>query len=87
MLYAMLIYQDEAAAKASSQADLEESVGLFKAFQDKMDAAGHVRGGERLRHSDTATSVQSQGREDPGDRRPLRRNQRTAGRFLPDGMC
>lgn len=57
MLYAMLIYQDEAAAKAATQAEMEESVALFKVFQDRMDEAGYVQGGQRLRHSDTATSI------------------------------
>ncbi len=57
MLYAMLIYQNEAAAKAATRAELDESVALFEAFHDKMNRAGHVQGGERLRHSDTATSV------------------------------
>jgi len=57
MLYAMLIYQDETAAKAATEADMQESLALFEAFQDKMDAAGHVQGGQRLRHSDTATSI------------------------------
>jgi hypothetical protein len=57
MLYAMLIYQDEAAAKAASEAEMEESVALFEVFQDKMAEAGYVQGGQRLRHTDTATSV------------------------------
>jgi hypothetical protein len=57
MLYAMLIYQDEAAAKAASEADMQASVELFRLFQEKMTDAGLVQGGQRLRHTDTATSV------------------------------
>lgn len=57
MKYVMLIYQDEEAAKAASEAVMMDSVERFNAFTAQVRESGHMLDGHRLQHSDTATSV------------------------------
>lgn len=57
MRYVMLVYQDEKAAKAASEAEMAESLELFNAFHEELIASGHLQVGQRLRHSDTATTI------------------------------
>jgi hypothetical protein len=58
MRYVMLVYQDEVAAKAASQEAMARSLGAFNTFHQEIASEGKLVDGQRLRHSDTATSVQ-----------------------------
>ncbi len=57
MKYVMLVYQNEKAAKAASDEQMAASEARFNRFHEEIQASGHMLDGQRLRHSDTATSV------------------------------
>jgi hypothetical protein len=57
MLYMMLVFQNEQAAKMASRADLEESERIYAEFHSKMRQRGGMEAAVRLRHADTATTV------------------------------
>ncbi len=59
--YLILIYSDEAAVAVADRQNYERVVGGHQRFMAEHSAV--LRGGNRLRPSDTATSV----RRDPGD--------------------
>lgn len=57
MKYVVLVYQDEAHAKAASEEQMARSVEAFNRFHEKYAETGIIQDGQRLRHSDTATTV------------------------------
>jgi hypothetical protein len=57
MKYVMLVFQDEAAAKAASEEQMAASLEKFNAFHTEIGATGKLLDGVRLRHSDAATTV------------------------------
>ena len=57
MRYMMLVFQDEQAAKRATEAELQESEQVFHEFHAQMRARGGMQAAERLRHTDTATTV------------------------------
>ena len=57
MRYVMLVYQDEKVAKAASEEEMESSMALFETFHEQVIASGHLQEAQRLRHSDTATTI------------------------------
>ena len=57
MRYLLLIYQNEAAMAAKSQAQQAEELAGYKAFNDKTRAAGQLLAGEPLQSITTATTV------------------------------
>lgn len=57
MKYVMLVYQDEAAAKAATEEQMAASVAKYNAFHEEIMPTGKMLDGRRLRHSDAATTV------------------------------
>jgi hypothetical protein len=57
MKYVMFVYQDEAASKAASAEVMAASLERFNAFHEEVIASGHLQDAQRLRHTDTATTV------------------------------
>lgn len=57
MKYLLLIYANEAAMKSASQSDAGEMHAAYSAYTEAMQKAGIMVGGERLKPSDTATTV------------------------------
>lgn len=57
MKYVMLVYQDEAAAKAATEEQMAQSLARFEQFQEDVTTSRHLLDAQRLRHSDTATTV------------------------------
>ena len=58
MRYAMLICADESAVQALSPAEGESMLGEYMKFGEAMTKRGVLQGGERLRPTSDATSVQ-----------------------------
>jgi hypothetical protein len=58
MRYAMLICADESALAASSPAESEAMLGEYMKFGEAMTKRGVLGGGERLRPTSDATTVQ-----------------------------
>jgi hypothetical protein len=58
MRYALLICEDEKAAQASSPAEGEAMMGEYMKFGEEMTKRGVLTGGERLRPTGDATTVQ-----------------------------
>jgi hypothetical protein len=61
MQYLMLIYSDEAAMQAASEADSGKMMAAYGAYTEAMVKAGAMAGGNRLRPSSAATTVRSPG--------------------------
>jgi hypothetical protein len=61
MQYLLLIYGNEAAMAAASDADTGKMTGAYAAYNEAMTQAGVTFGGNRLRPSSTATTVRSPG--------------------------
>lgn len=57
MRYMLLVYQDEAASNAATEAEMAESMALFNQFHQEVMASGKMETAERLHHTDTATTV------------------------------
>lgn len=57
MQYVVLVYQDEARAKAASGEQMARSVEAFNRFHEEFGERGFIQDAHRLRHSDTATTV------------------------------
>lgn len=57
MKYVVMVYQDEKRAKAASEEELARSVEAFNQFHAQYLESGTIQDGQRLRHSDTATTV------------------------------
>jgi hypothetical protein len=58
MRYLLLICGDESAEAAVSPAEAEASMAAYGAFMEEMGGRGVLQGGERLRPSSDATTVQ-----------------------------
>jgi len=58
MRYAMLICTDESAMAAASPEEDPASMGGYMAFGEEMTSRGVLQGGERLRPTSDATTVQ-----------------------------
>jgi len=58
MRYAMLICADESAIQALSPAEAESMLGQYAKFGEEMTKRGVMQGGERLRFTTDATTVQ-----------------------------
>jgi hypothetical protein len=58
MRYVLLICEDENAAQASSPAEGEAMMGEYMKFGEEMTKRGVLKGGERLRPTSDATTVQ-----------------------------
>lgn len=59
MQYLLLIYGNEAALAAASEAGTNEMMAAYGAYTEAMVKAGVMAGGNRLRPSSTATTVRS----------------------------
>ena len=57
MKYLLMIYGNEAAAKAASKADIDQMHAAYGAYTEAMQKAGIMVGGERLQRSSAATTV------------------------------
>jgi hypothetical protein len=57
MKYMLLIYRDEAAMQAASQAQIEQTMGAYLAYTEALRKAGVIVGGDRLQPTSSATSV------------------------------
>ena len=57
MQFAILIYGNEAAMMAMTEAEKATMHGAYMAYSEALVAAGVMRGGERLKPSPTAASV------------------------------
>jgi hypothetical protein len=58
MRYVLLICDDESAGQAVSPAEAEATFGKYMKFGEEMGKRGVLQGGERLRPTSDATSVQ-----------------------------
>ena len=61
MQYILLIYENEAEAKARPQEETQRIHGEYMAFTGAIKQSGHLRAGEPLEPSTTATSVRVKG--------------------------
>lgn len=57
MQYALLIYEDEAEAKARPEAERNAEYGEYMTFTQRIHDQGSYRGGEALQPTSTATTV------------------------------
>jgi hypothetical protein len=57
MEYALLIYENEASAKARSKAEQDETFQGYMAFSESVRKSGHMKGGQPLESVTTATTV------------------------------
>ncbi len=57
MKYLLMIYSNEAAQQAASKADNEQMHAAYGAYTQALIKAGAMAGGERLRPTNTATTV------------------------------
>jgi hypothetical protein len=61
MQYLLLIYSNEAAMEATSEADRGKMMAAYGAYSEAMVKAGVMVGGNRLRPASAATTVRSPG--------------------------
>jgi hypothetical protein len=61
MQYILLIYSNEAAMEAASEADSGRMLAAYGAYSEAMAQAGVMVGGNRLRPSSATTTVRSPG--------------------------
>jgi hypothetical protein len=57
MQYLLLIYGDEAASKNATQADMNAMFAAYRDFTDSVLKSGHMKAGDALQPSTTATTV------------------------------
>jgi hypothetical protein len=57
MQYILLIYENEAEAKGRNKEESQRIFGEYMAFTGAIKASGHMRGGEPLESTATATTV------------------------------
>lgn len=57
MKYVVLVYQDEKRARAASDEEMARSVEAFNKFHEEFGESGVLQSGQRLSHSDAATTV------------------------------
>ena len=57
MEYTLLIYADQAALEAVSPAQMKETQAAYQAYTGALQEAGVLRGGNRLRPTQAATTV------------------------------
>jgi hypothetical protein len=57
MQYILLIYENEAEAKSRNKEESQRIFGEYMAFTGAVKASGHMRGGEPLESTSTATTV------------------------------
>src|SRR5262245_57737137 len=57
MKYALLIYSDEKQLASRSSAENEKMLAAYGAYSQAMQKAGVIAGGERLRPSESSTTV------------------------------
>ena len=57
MKYMLLIYSNEKQLAARSQADSEKLLGAYGAYAQAMQKAGVMAGGDRLKPTDSSTTV------------------------------
>jgi hypothetical protein len=57
MKYLLMIYQDEKARAAETEAVRGQVTGEYMQFMKEIQASGHIKGGEALRPSTMATCV------------------------------
>ena len=60
MKYLLMIYQDEKARAAETEAQRSQLMGEYMQFMKEIQASGHMRAGEPLRPSSMATCVRVQ---------------------------
>lgn len=61
MQYMLLIYRDEAALDAATEAEAGQMTAAYGAYAEAMTKAGVMRGGDRLHRASAATTVRSPG--------------------------
>jgi hypothetical protein len=61
MQYMLLIYSDQTAMQAASEADAGRMMAAYSAYGEAMTKAGVMAGGNRLRPASAATTVRSPG--------------------------
>jgi len=61
MKYMLLIYGNEAAMHAASQSDATQMLAAYGAYTEALKKAGVIVGGDRLRPTNTATTVRVSG--------------------------
>jgi hypothetical protein len=57
MQYLLLIYADEAKMKSATQADMEAMFTEYRTFTGEIKSSGHLRAGDALQPTSTATTV------------------------------
>ena len=57
MKYMLLIYGKEASLQARSKAEIDQSMGAYRAYTEALTKAGVIVGGERLRPTTSASTV------------------------------
>ena len=61
MQYLLLIYANEQDAAKLNQAELGEVLGEYRTFTESIAKSGHYKGGNRLKPTNTATTVRVRG--------------------------
>jgi hypothetical protein len=61
MQYLLLIYGNELEESKMTEAELSAHVGEYTVFSEEISASGHMRGGEALQPTTTATTVRVRG--------------------------
>jgi hypothetical protein len=57
MQYLLLIYSDESRMKSATQADRNAMIGDYRTFTAEIVKSGHMRAGDALQPTSTATTV------------------------------
>ena len=63
MKFVLFVYQDEAVAKAATQAEMGASLERFNRFHQEIIESEHLLDAQRLQHSDNATTIKVRGGE------------------------
>lgn len=61
MQYMLMIFTNEASEQTQSEAQNKQMMAAYGAYSQAMEAAGVIRGGERLRPASSATTVRAPG--------------------------
>ena len=83
MQYLLMIYGNEAAMAAVTEANGGKMLAAYTAYAEAMGKAGVLQGGNRLRPTSCLDHRAGRQRQDHRARRPLCRDQGTTGRLLP----
>ena len=59
MQYLLMIHDDEAAAQKATKSQIESFMAAYEAYTSAMVEAGILRSGERLRPSNTGTTIRA----------------------------